>query len=156
MGSVVKEFKSVNAIANCIEVAAAEVTAPSTDLRRRDGSLRVQDDPEVKGQRSRSSRVTNSLAHATANPAIGKKKAESKFEVEWKAFYIVVNRGSRYESRTLDIVTSIKRIAEEESGYAVKSVPIEADPRKPYAQGVRRSSSPSPGTLSVRVQLNCS
>ena len=30
MGSEVDGFKSSNAIANCIEVAAAEVTAPST------------------------------------------------------------------------------------------------------------------------------
>ena len=30
MGSEVKEFESVNAIANCIEVTAAEVTAPRT------------------------------------------------------------------------------------------------------------------------------
>ena len=93
-------------------------------------------------------RVINSLAHTTAKPAIGKKKTKSKFEVDGKTFCIVINGDSRYESRTLGIDT--QRIAEEESGYAVKSDPLEADPRKPHIGTCAAQSSRS-SCLSVRV-----
>ena len=136
----VNGFKFIKAIANCNEAAIAEVNAPSKVDEKA---------PREVGTSQRSNEsLINSLANTTANPSvIGKKnesrtlgivikRNESKREDERKTFFIVISFYSRYdETRTL--VTAA--YAEEESGYAVKSVPIEADPRKPHAQGVRRS-----------------
>ena len=109
------EVNQFKVITNCIEVATAEVNAPTKvdeekAPREVGSSLKLIESFPLSG------------AHNCKSIEIGKKN-ESETSV------VVTKRCN--ESERFDIGIN-KRIVKEESGYAVKSVPIEADPRMPH------------------------
>ena len=117
MGSEVNEFKSVNAIVICTKVNTAKATAPKKIDKK---APREVGTGQVRGR----SRVINSLVHTTASLRSGRRGTSRGRS----ALSLSVITKSYNESKRFDIIT----YAEEEAGYAVKSGPIEADPRKTH------------------------